>query len=123
MPIRDEDKQVGERIRTRRMLLNMSQTELADQIGITFQQVQKYEKGANRVSASRLLDIAKVLQIQPAWILEGDVTSDLEDGALSPEEIKLLSHFRRCIGSARGSIIAIAVEASSMNAPTAQSCA
>lgn len=58
------DVHVGNRIRVRRTLLGMSQESLADAIGLTFQQIQKYEKGANRVSSSRLLDIAGVLDVE-----------------------------------------------------------
>ena len=56
------DKHVGARVRMRRMMLGMSQTTLADALGITFQQVQKYENGTNRISASRLQQIASALQ-------------------------------------------------------------
>jgi transcriptional regulator with XRE-family HTH domain len=56
------DKHVGARVRMRRMMLDMSQTDLGEALGITFQQIQKYEKGTNRVSASRLQQIAQVLQ-------------------------------------------------------------
>ena len=65
------DKHVGGRLRTRRLMLEMSQTELADAIGLTFQQVQKYEKGTNRVSASRLQQIAHVLQVSVPFFFEG----------------------------------------------------
>lgn len=57
------DVHVGERIRLRRMVLGYSQEKLANMLGLTFQQVQKYEKGMNRVSASRLWDIGKVLAV------------------------------------------------------------
>lgn len=56
-----KDQLFGNRVRARRMLLGMSQEKLGDALGITFQQVQKYEKGTNRISASRLEDIAKAL--------------------------------------------------------------
>lgn len=56
-----DDVALGAAIRQRRMLLSISQETLADKVGVTFQQVQKYEKGANRVSWSRLLQIAKAL--------------------------------------------------------------
>jgi transcriptional regulator with XRE-family HTH domain len=64
------DAHVGDRVRTRRLLLGMSQTELAKAIGITFQQVQKYEKGANRIGASRLQQIADVLQVSISFFFE-----------------------------------------------------
>ena len=59
------DLGVGSRVRARRILMGMSQERLADQLGVTFQQVQKYEKGANRVSASRLHDISQILDVLP----------------------------------------------------------
>jgi transcriptional regulator with XRE-family HTH domain len=57
------DKHVGSRVRMRRLMLDMSQADLADGLGLTFQQVQKYEKGTNRVSASRLQHISQILQV------------------------------------------------------------
>lgn len=57
------DEHVGLQLRQRRALLGLSQEKLADQVGITFQQIQKYENGANRVSASRLYEFSKVLEI------------------------------------------------------------
>jgi transcriptional regulator with XRE-family HTH domain len=65
------DKHVGARVRMRRMMLNMSQTDLGEALGITFQQVQKYEKGTNRVSASRLQQIAEVLRVPVPFFFEG----------------------------------------------------
>src|SRR3981081_4257752 len=65
------DKHVGSRVRTRRIMLGMSQTTLGDGLGITFQQVQKYEKGANRVSASRLQHISHILQVPVPFFFEG----------------------------------------------------
>lgn len=65
------DRYIGQRIRIRRMQLNMSQEKLGDELRLTFQQVQKYEKGANRVGASRMADIARVLQVPVAWFFEG----------------------------------------------------
>jgi transcriptional regulator with XRE-family HTH domain len=72
------DVHVGDRIRSRRTLLGMSQERLADQIGLTFQQVQKYERGANRVSSSRLFDLSRVLGVPLSYFFEemdGDVSS------------------------------------------------
>jgi transcriptional regulator with XRE-family HTH domain len=68
---RPVDVYVGARIRFRRNLLGLSQTEMGDRIGVTFQQVQKYEKGVNRIGSSRLLQICDVLQVTPAWLFEG----------------------------------------------------
>lgn len=64
------DVHVGKRLRLRRTLLGMSQEQLANAIGVTFQQVQKYERGSNRVSASRLYDVARVLGVNIAFFFE-----------------------------------------------------
>lgn len=78
------DIAVGERIRIRRKLLGTSQSVLADAIGLTFQQIQKYERAANRVSASKLADIAKTLETTVAYLV-GEV-----DGAEADPEITRL---------------------------------
>ena len=65
------DKHVGSRVRMRRLMCDMSQTILADALGVTFQQVQKYEKGTNRISASRLQQMARVLQVSVPFFFEG----------------------------------------------------
>jgi transcriptional regulator with XRE-family HTH domain len=65
------DKHVGARVRMRRMMLGMSQEKLGDALGLTFQQVQKYEKGANRIGASRLQQIAEILQVPVSFFFEG----------------------------------------------------
>src|SRR5437870_12770744 len=65
------DKHVGARVRMRRMMLGMSQEKLGDALGLTFQQVQKYEKGANRIGASRLQQIAHILQVTISFFFEG----------------------------------------------------
>jgi transcriptional regulator with XRE-family HTH domain len=69
------DKHVGSSVRMRRLMLDMSQTTLADALGLTFQQVQKYEKGINRISASRLQHISRVLQVPISFFFEGLPTS------------------------------------------------
>ena len=70
------DQAVGKRVRTRRTLLGMSQEKLGEAIGLTFQQVQKYERGTNRISASKLWAMSKVLDVPVSYffetILEGD---------------------------------------------------
>jgi transcriptional regulator with XRE-family HTH domain len=65
------DKHVGSRVRMRRMMLSMSQEKLGDALGLTFQQVQKYEKGTNRIGASRLQQISTILQVPVAFFFEG----------------------------------------------------
>jgi transcriptional regulator with XRE-family HTH domain len=68
------DSHVGQKIRARRIFLQMSQTEVADALGITFQQIQKYEKGMNRVGASRLQQISDALGVSPFYFFEGAPT-------------------------------------------------
>jgi transcriptional regulator with XRE-family HTH domain len=65
------DRHVGLRIRMRRLMLDMSQTKLGDATGVTFQQVQKYEKGTNRISASKLDQMSRILQVPVAFFFEG----------------------------------------------------
>jgi transcriptional regulator with XRE-family HTH domain len=73
------DVYVGARIRHLRMLNHMSQEKLGNELGLTFQQVQKYEKGANRVGASRLLQIASIFGVQPGYFFEGYGTPVFDD--------------------------------------------
>jgi transcriptional regulator with XRE-family HTH domain len=72
------DIEVGQRIRAQRLAIGMSQTRLADALGVGFQQVQKYEKGVNRVGAGRLTKIASVLNVPVATLLGAD--TDTDDG-------------------------------------------
>jgi transcriptional regulator with XRE-family HTH domain len=65
------DKHVGSRLRMRRLMLGMSQTDIAQALGVTFQQVQKYEKGTDRVSASRLQHFSQILQVPVPFFFEG----------------------------------------------------
>src|SRR5476651_2502954 len=69
--INPTDKHVGSRLRMRRLMLDMSQTDVADALGLTFQQLQKYEKGSNRISASRLQHISQILQVPVSFFFEG----------------------------------------------------
>lgn len=64
------DAHVGSRVRLRRMLMGMSQERLGESMGLTFQQVQKYEKGANRIGASRLHHIAKILDVPVGYFFD-----------------------------------------------------
>jgi transcriptional regulator with XRE-family HTH domain len=65
------DKYVGSRVRMRRIMLGMSQEKLGEALGLTFQQVQKYEKGTNRVGASRIQQISEILQVPISFLFEG----------------------------------------------------
>ena len=67
----DADRHVGARIRERRVMLGLSQQQLAVLIGVTYQQAHKYERGLNRISAGRLYDIAGVLSVPISWFFEG----------------------------------------------------
>jgi transcriptional regulator with XRE-family HTH domain len=69
------DRHVGTRVRLRRLMLDMTQTGLAEGLGLTFQQVQKYEKGANRIGASRLQHIAEILQVPISFFFDGAVAA------------------------------------------------
>ena len=75
------DLYVGGRVRMRRKFLGLSQTDLGDALGLTFQQVQKYERGSNRISASKLYDTAQCLKVPVAYFFEGyddSATTDFE---------------------------------------------
>ena len=74
------DVHVGKRVRHRRWLIGMTQQQLAEKVGIKFQQIQKYETGANRISASRLWDIADALDVPVAFFFEG-----IDEGQREPE--------------------------------------
>jgi transcriptional regulator with XRE-family HTH domain len=81
------DVHVGSRVRLRRTLLGMSQEKLGDAIGLTFQQVQKYERGANRIGASRLFDLSRVLDVPVSFFFEafGDATRAASAGEAATE--------------------------------------
>ncbi len=68
------DAQVGNRVRLRRMLVGMSQEKLGEMLGLTFQQVQKYEKGVNRIGAGRLFQVAQILGVPIDYFYEGAVS-------------------------------------------------
>ena len=76
------DAVVGERIRRRRILTGQTQDQLGDALGVSYQQIQKYETGANRVSAGRLYLLAEQLEVSPSWFFDGlNGVSDDEDEA------------------------------------------
>lgn len=78
------DVHVGARLRQRRTLLGLSQEKLADAIGLTFQQVQKYERGANRIGASRLHQLARVLEVPVSYFFEELTRSTAPGGSEQP---------------------------------------
>lgn len=77
------DRHVGSRVRMRRVLAGVSQEKLGNALGLTFQQVQKYEKGSNRISASRLQQIAKLLDVPVHFFFDGAPTDDAPAGVFS----------------------------------------
>lgn len=77
----DTDLHVGKRLRRRRRLLGMTQQDLASQVGVRFQQIQKYECGANRVTASRLFDLSRALNVSVQYFFDGIIPAD------SPEAV------------------------------------
>lgn len=87
------DRHVGARIRERRVMLGLSQQQLAQMIGVTYQQAHKYERGLNRISAGRLYEIAQVLSVPVSWFFEG-LESDGPSAELTPRQ-------RMCLELAR----------------------
>ena len=91
------DIHVGSRVRLRRMMLGMSQEKLGENLGITFQQIQKYEKGTNRIGASRLQHIARVLTVPVSFFFEDAPMSPGErpvgDGLAEPERTSYVVDF------------------------------
>lgn len=74
------DKHVGSRVRMRRVLIGMSQEKLGEALSLTFQQVQKYEKGTNRIGASRLQQISSILDVPVSFFFDGAPGADAHDG-------------------------------------------
>lgn len=87
------DRHVGSRIRLRRQLLNLSQEKLGEELGVTFQQVQKYERGANRVGAGRLWMLAKVLDVPVSFFYEGVSDSAGQPGFSEGDQTPIVDDF------------------------------
>jgi transcriptional regulator with XRE-family HTH domain len=94
------DKHVGSRVRMRRRTLAISQEKLGHALGLTFQQVQKYEKGTNRIGASRLEQIARILQVPVGFFFEG--ASDASVTGKPDERTRLLEEINQFISSPEG---------------------
>lgn len=88
----DIDKHVGTRIRERRIMMGLSQQQMADMIGVTYQQAHKYERGINRISAGRLYEITQVLGVPVSYFFDG--LEDSEEHAVPPRQ-------RMCLELAR----------------------
>src|SRR6202043_3425843 len=87
------DKHVGRRVRMRRKMLSMSQTKLADALGLTFQQVQKYEKGTNRIGASRLQQISHTLKVPISFFFEDPLKPTGESSARHAHSLDYVGDF------------------------------
>jgi transcriptional regulator with XRE-family HTH domain len=113
------DMAIGARIRLRRKSLSLTQGVLAGRIGVTFQQVQKYERGANRVSGSTLVAVAKALDTTVGWLVgeesgDGGEAEALLQSLATPGALELLEAYAGIEGSgARQALIALAREMSS----------
>lgn len=110
MPKNSVDVHVGNRLKLRRTMVGMSQDRLGQMVGLTFQQIQKYEKGANRIGASRLYQFATLLDVPPAYFFEGlegqpvtsrdgrtlsaAVPADSPAATITREDVELLRAFR-----------------------------
>jgi len=81
------DVHVGKRVRHRRWLVGMTQQQLAERVEIKFQQIQKYETGANRISASRLWDIADALEVPVSFFFEGIESDNADAAEAKPESV------------------------------------
>ena len=91
------DIEVGRRVSWRRRALGMSQSDLGRGLGLTFQQVQKYERGANRISASKLFEMSKILDVSCAWLMGEDgapAASDLAE-AVDSKSRKMMTVWSR----------------------------
>jgi transcriptional regulator with XRE-family HTH domain len=95
------DAEVGRRVRSRRLEQRLSQTELADRIGVTFQQVQKYEKGVNRIGAGRLQRIAEALEVAISFFFGGDPGTAGKVAKAAGGEAESIFGFMQTSGSVR----------------------
>jgi transcriptional regulator with XRE-family HTH domain len=99
-----EDKEIAKRVRTRRLELTISQTELGKRCGVTFQQIQKYESGANRIGAGRLVAIAEALEVPASYFFatapsvvnsKGESTESLFDYLQNPNTVRIVKGLKK----------------------------
>jgi transcriptional regulator with XRE-family HTH domain len=128
---RSVDRHVGARIRLRRKLLGRSQEQLADALGLTFQQVQKYERGTNRVSASKLFGIARYLEVDVGYFFEqlaetpgspkaragAGADAQVSDFLLSPEGVEVAARFPRLPAALRKQLLGLMRELEKLGLP------
>ena len=103
------DVHVGERVRERRVSLGMSQTDLGEYLRLTFQQIQKYEKGKNRISASKLWALSHFFEVPVEWFFEGlgEAGKGQEDMMTRPETRQLARYYSACPASTRNHLRAL----------------
>jgi len=108
-PTREIDKHVGRQLRVMRAARGMTQEDLSGKLGISYQQLHKYETGANSIAASRLYDIAQILGVSPDAFFEGLKPtlslSTANDSLLSREQIVLLKHLNTLPDSRRSAVV------------------
>src|SRR5258706_1001012 len=110
------DLAIGARMRTRRRQLGLSQSDLAERLGVSFQQVQKYERGANRVAASTLLAAAQALNVSIGWLVGEEISEREDDDAVfralsRPGALEILEAFNRIADPrARAALVSLARE-------------
>jgi transcriptional regulator with XRE-family HTH domain len=108
------DREIGARVRTYRLMRGLSQAALADELEVSFQQLQKYEKGANRISGGRLTKIAQALQVEPSILLGSETGKPASNGAdelialIDPDAMRLLKAFNRIREPVRSAILDLA---------------
>ena len=113
---RSEDIHIGQRIRQRRHSLGLTQQQVAEQIGTKFQQLQKYETGANHVSGSRLIDLGRALYVHPSYFFKGVDGPEPEQEIKDAHEATLLRNFRHSFEEARNALLRIAQETALISA-------
>jgi transcriptional regulator with XRE-family HTH domain len=104
------DVHVGNRVRLQRNILRKSQEDVADMIGLTFQQVQKYEKGSNRISASRLVELSRALECPVSWFFDGldvDRTDGFKDWTRDPQMVEVMREFATLTPNLQSALVGV----------------
>lgn len=105
----ETDVRIGQRIRKRRLSLDMRQEDLAQALEITQRQLQKYETGVNRISAARLVTCAKVLKVNVSWFYQSSNDAANTSAKLSEEETTLIDRYRALTSRSRKALLEIAM--------------
>jgi len=104
--LRAIDEYVGRQLRSVRLLRGLSQEKLAESINLTFQQLQKYERGANRISASQLYQLSKILGVAPSLFFDGlEQSSTTKILAINKEQVALIQHFEEAPPQIRKAVL------------------